>query len=130
MTVLGKLWRGEYALPVAFWGFYCGGLLVCMLLYILVFVAARLVFYATLILNPEPVSLVVCWVLLFAYFAMATIGVWRSASRYWTSPIWMQRIWAAVARAVVALYFASAMARLIDGGALGLVQRIAGDTGF
>jgi hypothetical protein len=57
MRVVRKLWRGGYALPVAVWGFYCGGLVICILISLLIFVAGRSVFYAGLTVDPSPVVL-------------------------------------------------------------------------
>ena len=123
MTVLGKLWRGEYALPVAFWVFYCVGLFAAYLV-------AGIFLFLSRTIDAHQIALGMAFVLVCAYWLAATVGVWRSARPYWTSPIWMQRIWAALARGVVAVWFVKVLWRLIDGGALGLVQRIAGDTGF
>jgi uncharacterized PurR-regulated membrane protein YhhQ (DUF165 family) len=74
--------------------------------------------------------LIVCIVLVWGYQLTASVGVWRSAAPYWTSPIWMERIWAAAARIVVAGLMARIVLGLIDGGAVALVQQMTGEIAF
>ena len=85
MTFFGKLWRGEYTLPVAFWGFYCGGLLACVAVSLVIFAASRFIFYASLAFDPTPIAVAICYLLPTAYSLLASVGVWRSAEPYWTS---------------------------------------------
>ena len=114
MTFFGKLWRGEYTLPVAFWGFYCGGLIVCFSVSLLAYVTSTFVFYATLAFNPTPTAQVVCYVLSVAYLIVASVGVWRSAEPYWVSPEGMRRYWAGAARVVVIIWIANVARGLMD----------------
>ena len=105
MSFFRKLWRGEYTLPVAFWGFFCGGLIAWILVFFLVFAAGRFVFYLTLGADPTSLALIVCSVVFHAYLIMASVGVWRSAEPYWTSA--SGRFWAGAARVVVAMWMAN-----------------------
>jgi len=61
------------------------------------------------------------------YLLFATVGIWRSAGPDLASPIWLSRIWAGVARFVVAAWVAMIAFRLPDGGALRVLQWIMGD---
>jgi hypothetical protein len=124
MAVLRKLWWGEYSLPVAFWLFYCIGTVATIFL-------GGVILFLSRTINARPIAFIVCFALSYGYWLMASMGVWRSASPYWKSPIWMQRIWAAAARIVVAIGVARFVLGLIDGGAVAIVQRMmAGDADF
>ena len=123
MSFFGKLWRGEYTLPVAFWGFYCAGLFAAFFLSGILLILSDVV-------DGRRIAFGIGFVLICIYGLAATVGVWRSARPYWVSPIWMQRIWGALARILVALWAAKVVLNLIDGGALAVVQRIAGDMEF
>jgi hypothetical protein len=115
MRVVRKLWRGEYTLPVAFWGFYCGGLLTGVLVSLLMFIADRLVFYADLVVDPIPIASIVWDVLFWAYLVVASVAVWRSADPYWVSPIGMRRFWAGAARVFVVVWIANVARVLMNG---------------
>ena len=116
MRVVRKLWRGEYALPVAFWGFYCGGLLIWILVSLLMFMASRFAIYAnTPGADPSPIASVVLAWLFRAYLVVTSVAVWRSAEPYWTSSIGMRRFWAGAARVVVVIWIANVARGLIEG---------------
>jgi hypothetical protein len=66
-------------------------------------------------------------VLVSLYWTVATVGVWRSATRSWTSPVWMDRIWAATARFLAVVYFGWAMWGLVNGGAYATYLRVTGE---
>jgi hypothetical protein len=123
MTVLRKLWWGKYSLPVAFWLFYCAGIFACLLL-------AGTILYLSRTINARPVAVIFCFALIYGYGLMASVGVWRSATPYWTSPIWMQRIWAAAARIFVAAWIAKSVLGWINGGAVAIVQQMTGEIEF
>jgi len=123
MTVLRKLWWGEYSLPVAFWLFYCLGMFVSL-------VVGAIVLFKSRTIDARPIALIVCLALIWAYQLTASVGVWRSAAPYWTSPILMQRVWAMAARIVVAGLMARIVLGLIDGGAVALVQQMTGHIEF
>jgi hypothetical protein len=125
MTYLGKLWRGEYALPVAFWKFYCGGQLACAVLYVFAFVAGRLLFHRTHIIDPSRIISIVCYVLLTIYVVVASVGVWRSADAYWKSTVGMRRFWAGAARVIVFVWIANVARGLIVGA---VVLSMTGDS--
>ncbi len=123
MTVLRKLWWGKYSLPAAFWLFYCLGIFACLI------VAGTILFLSRSV-NARPVAFLFGFALIHAYGLTASVGVWRSAAPYWTSPIWMQRIWAAAARIIVAAWIAKIVLGLINGGAVLLVQQMTGHLEF
>jgi hypothetical protein len=125
MTYLGKLWRGEYSLPVAFWRFYCGGQLACALLYVFAFVAGRLLFHHTLIIDPIRIISIVCYVLFSIYVVVASVGVWRSADPYWKSSDGMRRFWAGAARVIIIIWIANVARGLIVGA---VVLSMTGDS--
>jgi hypothetical protein len=115
MRVVRKLWRGEYTLPVAFWGFYCGGLLTGFLVALLMFSAGRILFYGGLAVDPIRIASVVWDALFWCYLVVASVAVWRSAEPYWTSPIRMRRFWAGAARVFVVIWIGNVTRVLIDG---------------
>jgi hypothetical protein len=114
MSFFGKLWRGEYTLPVAFWGFYCGGLLACILVSLIIFAASRFVFYVSLAFDPTPIAVAISALLPTAYALFASVGVWRSAEPYWTSPVGMSRFWAGAARVVIIISIVNIARGLLD----------------
>jgi hypothetical protein len=120
MSVFRKLWRGEYSLPLAFWGFYCVGWFPAYL------VAGFILAASHLILHLRPLGLIAGIALLSAYWLVVTVGVWQSAGPYWASPIWMSKIWGAGARIVVLLMAAKWILRMADGGAEALLLRMTG----
>ncbi len=74
MAVLRKLWWGKYSLPVAFWGFYCGGWLVWVAVFLLIFAASRFAMYASLAVDLSPIAWIV-YVLRLAYLVVSSVGV-------------------------------------------------------
>ncbi len=129
MNFLRKLWQGKYALPVAFWGFYCAGLIACVFLAGLIMVIGRLFSLGGLV-DARPIAIAIGLALSYSYLLIATVGVWRSAGPYWASPIWISRIWAAAARLLVVGWIANVGFNLADGGAVAITQWIAGDFDF
>jgi hypothetical protein len=123
MNFLGKLWRGLYPLPGAFWGFYVGGFFASAL-------AGGIILIVIGRVGSRPIGLALGAVVYLGYMLIATIGVWRSAGVRLKSPIWMERIWAWVARTVVAIYAAIFVWRLIDGGATAFLARLTGSMDF
>ena len=117
MRVVRRLWRGKVSLPVAFWGFYCAGMIAC-------FVLAGAMIVLGWALDARPIGRAAALALLYGYLLIATIGVWRSAGPYLASPIWLSRIWAAAARLVVAAWIGAIAFRLATGGAGAVVQWI------
>jgi hypothetical protein len=97
ISIVRKLWGGEYSLPVAFWGFYVGGAILSLL-------AAAPVLIASYRLDVS-----VYWAIVAvrtAILIVTSAGVWRSARQNIASPIWMSRLWGYGARAVVVLWLA------------------------
>ncbi len=120
MTFLRRRWQGKYSLPVTFWGFYCAGLVACLVL-------AGAIVALGWSLDARPIARATALALLYSYLLIATVGVWRSAGAYWASPIWMSRIWAAAARLFVIAWIGTIAFRLANGGALAVVQWIRGE---
>jgi hypothetical protein len=123
MTFLRRLWQGKYSLPATFWGFYCAGQIVC------VFVSGILLFLSRLV-DARPIAFALLFALTFAYWLIASVGVWRSAGAYWTSPIWMRRIWAGAARVVVIAFVAKDAFGLASRETFTMIQRIMADAEF
>jgi hypothetical protein len=72
MRWLLQLWRGQYSLPVAFWGFYFVGSAFVVLLAAVV--AAHFLYFGA---RTLPLLLLSSsW----GYWVLASVGVWRSAS--------------------------------------------------
>jgi hypothetical protein len=95
--IVRKLWRGEYPLPIAFWGFYVG-------LSLLSLVAAALILMVSYRLNFSAyLALVVIRLILLIW---TSVGVWRSAVDYVASPDQRNRILGYGARVVVVAWAA------------------------
>lgn len=129
MSVLRRVWEGKYSLPVAFWGFYVLGFIACFVVSAVILMLGAFLGEGGF-LSAYPIAFAIGFVLTDLYLLLATVGVWRSAGAYWTSPIWMRRIWAAAARLWVAVWMAKIAFNLANGGALAIVQRIVGDIEF
>jgi hypothetical protein len=119
MNWLRKLWRGVYPLHVAFWIFYVIGYFVAMI------VGGLLLFFLTPY-GLRPIGFILGLFLALAYMLIATVGVWQSAGVRMKSPIWMDRVWAAAARAIVGLYAMLFIVGMINGGAVALMARLTG----
>jgi hypothetical protein len=86
---LSRFWMGLYPLLVTFWIFYVCVPNVLELLYIGAILAWQ---------RPLPVP----WaIILFVYWVVASVAVWRSAGAYLLSPMLIKRLWAWLARGVV-----------------------------
>jgi len=87
--MIGRLWRGDLPLDVAFWNWaVIGGLLVN--------ITTSIVFFVLLQSGQALLAVVVGYVLSVPYNVLAIVGVWRSAGRYTGPPQW-----ATAARVVV-----------------------------
>src|SRR5258706_124394 len=117
MSVIWGLWRGEYSLPKTFWGFYVGGILLAFIIGTVIVIASnRMHFFAQ--------GFLVAIVLLYGYGFIATIGVWQSAGTEIKSPAWMNRVWGWAARLLIFLWSGQLLFKLINGGALNLMDRM------
>jgi hypothetical protein len=96
-TILSSLWRGHYSLPMAFLGFYIFGS--CVVFFI-AFLAMVLAFHLRL---PVAQAWTLCLVVLGGYWAIASVGVWRSAAVSLRSGNWASRLEGWLARGTVAL---------------------------
>ena len=100
MGVIKRLWRGEYSLGVAFWGFYFAGFVVLVFMMEIIFPAS----YRFDIDTPPGVLVVRA-----AYFVLSSVGVWRSARKNIASAIWLDRLWGYSARGFVCLVAATVL---------------------
>ncbi len=117
MSMLRKLWWGAYPLPQAFWVFYIIG-----------FFAALAVMAAILMISYRlqigTIGFIVGFMVLWSYWAAASVGVWRSARAYIASPIWTTKAWGVAARAVILVFALRALLSLANGGAMALMARM------
>jgi hypothetical protein len=114
MGVLRKLWWGLYPLGRSFWGFYIFGGLAVM---IMTMIVGALI----LIKLPElrPVVYITFLCVVWAYWAIATVGVWRSAGLYAGD----SSIAPIAAKLVVVFVVGNFLFRLVNGGAVTLIGR-------
>jgi hypothetical protein len=98
---IAKLWHGEYSLPIAYWigGWVINFALAALAVFFLQFETVGPLFALI------GLALVVTWLL---YAVVVQVGVWRSAGRYTGNPVW-----AALARAGIAMSVAMAVIRFI-----------------
>lgn len=104
MGVIIKFWLGLYPLGRSFWGFYIFGA-VCLLLLSLLLGAPFL---------TRPVLDTVAQKIVWPYWALAAVGVWRSASLY-AGDISIAPI---AAKCFVLLVIGNFLYLLFNGGAL------------
>ena len=117
--MLGKLWRGEYRLATTFWGFYVGGCLLCLF-------GAGVLIYLSRFVHARPIGFTLGLVCAWAYWLIASSGVWQSARDGIASPIWINRMWAILARGVILLVAAQILWNLMNDGAVTLMGIITG----
>ena len=117
MNVLRKLWWGGYSLPAAFWGFYALGLFVVFSLSIVILILS----YG---IRASTIGFIIGFLLIVAYWFVASVGVWNSARANIASPVWLTKVWGFAARSVVALFAVQFFWWLANGGALYLTQRM------
>ena len=79
-------------------------------------------------LQFERPGFILAFIILVAYWLIASVGVWRSAGVSMASDNWASKLEATAARGLVALVAAYALWNLYDGGALWLTQRVTGMT--
>lgn len=111
--VLGRLWWGQYPLPVAFWGFFVGlGLLVIVLLaFAFAFVSVEF--------SIRPLALLVVLSLGWAYGLVACVGVWRSASTGKS-----HQVYQVMAKGLIVLLIGRMVWGLANGGGLRLLDAL------
>jgi hypothetical protein len=114
-TVFTKLWRGQYSLAAAFWGFYLGGIITLLILSSVILHVSDLYRLGGL---GFTVSLGITW----GYGFMASVAVWKCARLGMASPIWMNRVWAILARGVVLIWGGKVIWGLMNGGAANLME--------
>jgi hypothetical protein len=93
ISTFRKLWDGQYPLAVVFWGVYVlGG-------FVLWTLASAPVLLLSYRLDVNILGFLI--VLRALYFITAAVVVWRSASAYYVSSYWIERVWAIGARVLV-----------------------------
>ena len=98
-------------------GFYVGGIFLAFIIGTAITVAAnRMHFFAQ--------GFIVAIVLLYGYGFIATVGVWQSAHAEIKSPAWTNRVWGWAARLLIFLLSGQVLFKLINGGALNLMDRM------
>lgn len=116
MDVIRKLWWGLYPLRQSFWGFYVFGGLGIM---ILTTILGALLLIKLPQLRPIVYTVGLC--IVWAYWALATVGVWRSASLYTGI-----KFWPIAAKFLIVVVVGNFIFRLVDGGAQTLIGRTMG----
>ena len=117
MSVLRKLWWGQYSLPRTFWGFYVLGFFAAIFL-------SATILLTSYHLKLGTLGFIFGFSLFTIYWFIASVGVWRSAGPNMTSRVWTVRIWAIAARGIVLLFAVRAFWGLVNGGALALMERM------
>jgi hypothetical protein len=117
MDVIRKLWWGLYPLGRSFWGFYIFGGLAVMIVSMIVGAAIL-----TQLPQLRPVVYITFLCVVWAYWAIATVGVWRSASLYAGGVTF----WPVAAKCVVVMVVGNFLFGLLNGGAVTLVGRTMG----
>jgi quinol-cytochrome oxidoreductase complex cytochrome b subunit len=122
MKVLRTLCYGQYSLPIAFWVFGVGGVVIGT---VATMVLANLtILDATRQRQPFYAIWVVGLLIFYAYIFFVAIGVWNSAGPGTKSEIVMERIGAYATRFIVFGYTARLIFRLLNGGAVNLLNLI------
>jgi hypothetical protein len=114
---LRRLWRGEYSLASAFWGFYVLGIAILMVL-------GGLLNYLSRSVNLHAPTFIVTLILMWLYGLIATVGVWNAAKRS------QNKIAAFLGRAFVLLIAARILWNLSNGGAVTLMNIATGRLEF
>jgi hypothetical protein len=116
-SLLQKLWRGGYSLPMTFLGFFVFGS------WVAIFIAA-IVLMISYQLQLDRFGFIIALLILACYWLLTSVAVWRSASASIISENWMSRLEAFAARGIVLLLAAYALWNVYDGGARWLMQRV------
>jgi hypothetical protein len=115
--MLQKLWGGGYSLSKAFGGFYVLGFFACWFV-------SGLIYTQLLFLHLKTIGFILAFLTFISYFAIASVGVWRSADADPSQGF--GRFRAISAKAVVCLVVGRFLWSLSNGGALGLMGRMTG----
>lgn len=121
--VLKAIWLGEYGLGQTFWGAYVAG---CAGAWIL----AAIILAVSIGLGVSTIGFILAFLVSTAYWLVASVGVWKSATTSIRSPIWMTKLWGYAARGIVLLVFLRFVLTLVDGGALKLLARMTAPINF
>lgn len=97
MSVVGKLWRGEYPLHITFWGF--------AFLPLLLGGSATIFMLSSRYLSKEDFMLIYpFYITLFGFYNFVSlVGLWKSAGKYNGREVWKALSWIFV---VIGMYFA------------------------
>jgi hypothetical protein len=117
MSVLRKLYWGEYTLRRSFWGFYLAG-------YLGVSALAGVISGFFIVIGARPLGILFAAIVFGSYVFTATVGVWRSANKYPDTP-W----WPALAKFVVLVCTGVALWKLVNGGGKLIIDQIVASNG-
>jgi hypothetical protein len=109
--MLRKLWFGVYSLPVAFWGFCVAGNLAVIFCAIFLGVLAGHMGLGT---AGIALGALVIW----AYWIVASVGVWKSADAYPYT-----KFWPVIVKGLVLLYWGGFIYRASTGGLEALMSK-------
>jgi hypothetical protein len=123
MTILRRLWWGTYSLGIAFWGFYCFG-------WLLVFLAAAFLSLSSSFIHVHVIGFLLGQFVVWCYWITASVGVWRSAGLGMGSEIWLDRVLPLLARSIVFFVAIDVLWRMVNGGALRLMEVVTGPLDF
>jgi hypothetical protein len=115
--MFGRLWSGEYSLPVAFWGFYVFG-------FVGLIVLGAVILLTSYALHLGTIGFIIFFLISASYLFISCVGVWRSAKKNFASPIWISKMWGFGARVIVLLFVGRVVWGLANGGALALWGRM------
>jgi hypothetical protein len=110
--MLGRLYRGEYSLAVTFWGFFVAGNLVVWLVAALL--AAPVLFFVS-----GSLAYAMILALIFAYWCIVLIGIWRSAGSGRSRPVYQ-----IMPKVLIVLFIANTIWNLVNGEALRQVRLV------
>jgi hypothetical protein len=116
-----RLWWGLYPLPTAFWGFYCLGFLVALIVF-----GAAAALLSGAFPSVRPVFLIGGTIIIWGYWAIASVGVWRSANdskRYIA-------FWRYAAKFSVGASFLAFVLKFASGGGQALIGRFMGSWNY
>jgi hypothetical protein len=110
--MFGRLYRGEYSLSVAFWGFLIGGTFAVGV--VAAFLAVPLLFFAS-----GGVAYLMISALLSGYWCIVLIGIWRSASTGRSHAIYQ-----ITAKVLIVLFVVDVIWNLVNGEILRQVRLV------
>ena len=103
MSVIGKLWRGQYSLPIAFWVFYVVGY----------FGSVVLTWVVSPLFGTQPWRMLSVLAIVLPYNIVSAVGVLRNSESGW---------WPTLAKIAVCLWEARIAWSLVNGTLRGIKE--------